>query len=438
MDNETSEITKLTERVTRDPKSKLFVPLAEEYKKMGDIEMSIHVLTEGLKNNPGYVTAKSFLGRLLMEKGDLAGAGKEFEEVVKAIPDNLLAQRKLGDIYALQGGSAQALLHYKVAHSLNPADEEISSFISDLEAGRTITERLSRPKPKPPAEAAKGEKPGAVPQATPGAGGRSGGITKPLAVSAPPHTPHGGETEEPEEVLAVEPLESGVSAESGAAGGFDFLAETHAEPAPAGTEQSGDFIEIAGSPQAPAGMPVEAQAGARQTAGEADKGLSEQASQTSDDFTTNTLAELYIAQGFYEKAIDIYDRMLAENPASLPLQDKLARVRALAGPAAPASDLKTDSTPFVRSEVSSLSSLGPEPSSPFREEEVNKVVLPSPEAFGQAVSSDAGFKPGEYQAPGQASRSGEEAAARPVAAGKKETIDRLEQWLKNIMKEKQR
>jgi pentatricopeptide repeat protein len=439
MDNETSEITKLTERVTRDPKSKLFVPLAEEYKKMGDIEMSIHVLTEGLKNNPGYVTAKSFLGRLLMEKGDLAGAGKEFEEVVKAIPDNLLAQRKLGDIYALQGGSAQALLHYKVAHSLNPADEEISSFISDLEAGRTIKERILQPMPKPAAaEAAKGEKPGAVPQATPGAGGRSGGLSKPLTASTSSHASKGGDTEEPEEVLAVEPLESGASAERGAAGGFDFLAETHAEPAPADTEQSGDFIEIAGAPQSPAGMPVGAQAGARQTAGEADKGPSEQASQTSDDFTTNTLAELYIAQGFYEKAIDIYDRMLAENPASLPLQDKLARVRALAGPAAPANDLKTGSTPFVRAEVSSLSSQGPEPSSPFREEEVNRVVLPSPEAFSQAVSSDAGFKPGEYQAPGQASRSGEEAGARPVAAGKKETIDRLEQWLKNIMKEKQR
>ena len=435
MDNETSEITKLTERVTRDPKSKLFVPLAEEYKKMGDIEMSIHVLTEGLKNNPGYVTAKTFLGRLLMEKGDLAGAGKEFEEVVKAIPDNLLAQRKLGDIYALQGSSAQALIHYKVAHSLNPADEEISSFISDLEAGRTIKERISLPKPKPVAEAAKGgEKPGAVPRAPAGPGVRPGGIKDAHAASAPlQHASKGGEAEVPEEVLAVEPLESGASAESGAPGGFDFLAETHAEPASAGTEQPGDFIEMAASPQVPAGMPVDATGGDRQTAGEAG-----QATQPSDDFTTNTLAELYIAQGFYEKAIDIYDRMLAENPASQPMQDKLARVRALAGQAAPANEVKTDSTSFVESEVSSLSNQGPEPSVPFRDEEVNKVVLPSPGAFGQAVSPDTGFKPGMYQAPEQVSSSDEAARSRPVAAGKKETIDRLEQWLKNIMKEKQR
>src|SRR4030065_1848630 len=123
MNKETSEIVKLTERISKDPKSKLFVPLAEEYKKVGDIEMAVHVLLEGLKHNPGYVTAKSFLGRLLLEKGDLAGAQKEFEEVVKAIPDNLLAQRKLGDIHALQGDSARALLPFKGAPSLHPAGE---------------------------------------------------------------------------------------------------------------------------------------------------------------------------------------------------------------------------------------------------------------------------------------------------------------------------
>ncbi len=96
MDKETSEIAKLTGRISQDPKSKLFVPLAEEYKKAGDLEMAIHVLLEGLKNNPDYVTARSSLGKLLLAKGDLAGAQKEFEEVVKHIPDNLYGPEKAG------------------------------------------------------------------------------------------------------------------------------------------------------------------------------------------------------------------------------------------------------------------------------------------------------------------------------------------------------
>jgi tetratricopeptide (TPR) repeat protein len=57
---------------------------------------------------------------------------------------------------------------------------------------------------------------------------------------------------------------------------------------------------------------------------------SEQASDQADDFTTDTLAELYIAQGFYEKAISIYERMLADKPDSKGLKDKLERVRAMA------------------------------------------------------------------------------------------------------------
>jgi tetratricopeptide (TPR) repeat protein len=113
MEKGSSEIAKLTERISKDPKSKLFVPLAEEYKKAGDIEMAIAVLTEGLKNNPGYVTAKSFLGRLLLEKGNLSEAQKEFEEVIKAIPDNVLAQRKLGNIHVLQGRAQEALLFFR-------------------------------------------------------------------------------------------------------------------------------------------------------------------------------------------------------------------------------------------------------------------------------------------------------------------------------------
>ena len=81
MEKENPEIAKLTERIDKDPKSKLFVPLAEEHKKAGDIETAINVLMEGLKHNPGYVTARSFLGRLLMDKGDLAGAQNPAESV---------------------------------------------------------------------------------------------------------------------------------------------------------------------------------------------------------------------------------------------------------------------------------------------------------------------------------------------------------------------
>jgi tetratricopeptide (TPR) repeat protein len=208
MDKDTSEIAKLTERISKDPKSKLFVPLAEEYKKTGDIEMSIHVLTEGLKNNPGYVTARSFLGRLLIEQGDLPGAQKEFEEVVKAIPDNLMAQRKLGDLYALQDRPADALNHYKIVMSLNPNDLETALLVTDAEAGRDIKTRLTKPKPSATGEPQKKQEPTQTVSAQ--AAAKSHPQPAPLTAAQPEpvQTPAAAtEEEEPEEVLMVEPLE---------------------------------------------------------------------------------------------------------------------------------------------------------------------------------------------------------------------------------------
>jgi tetratricopeptide (TPR) repeat protein len=420
MEKETSEIANLTERISKDPRSKLFVPLAEEYKKAGDLEMAIHVLLEGLKNNPKYVTAKSLLGRLLLETGDLDAARKELEEVVKTIPDNMLAQRKLGDIYVLQDKRSEALQHYKVALSLNPGDAEFASLISEVEAGADVRLRLqkSRPtretagKPAPvaitrqqvkapiaaavkpvtafsapaPSEPVRPEQ--AEPKSTlgPSAQPAEPPAEKPLLTAertitpadreAPPavqeapvtieqadgklegagtalaeeksfpvtlHT----ETEEPEEVLVVEPIEderpSGVIlspvldvlAEKNEERIADIAAEGQAEALTATFETTFEFPESAGEKKEAAPGKDERAVSASITGiiSEPSEPVSERAPEEADGFTTDTLAELYISQGFYEKAISIYERMLADHPESRGLKDKLERVRAMASQA---------------------------------------------------------------------------------------------------------
>lgn len=438
MDKDTSEIAKLTERISTDPKSKLFVPLAEEYKKAGDIEMSIHVLSEGLKHNPGYVTAKSFLGRLLLEKGDLAGSQKEFEEVVKAIPDNLLAQKKLGDIYALQGKSGDALTHYKVALSLNPKDEETASLVADLAAGKPVKERIL--KPKPLAAPDQTAKPKPAPPLRPPGGTAVPRPTAPLARSSPVEK----EREVPEEVLVVEPLEPSARAGSAMAGEVDFLAERGSQSFQAEEERSPGFT-LPGEPYQPA--PVEpasasGNAGALFTGegagtGEAFPAIEgagqdapRPAESTTDDFTTNTLAELYITQGFYEKAIDIYERMLADNPENRAIQAKLDQVRAMAGPSAPSAAVDLGPGPFAPplehgawTEKPGSASLAADAFGGF-EAPRGETALPLDAGVG-------GFEPQEYRPQGEM-----QPTAASLSPRKKQTIGRLEQWLKNIIKEK--
>ncbi len=515
MDKEPSEIAKLTERISKDPKSKLFVPLAEEYKKAGDIDMSIHVLNEGLKNNPGYVTARSFLGKLLIEKGDLPSAQKEFEEVVRAIPDNLMAQRKLADLYALQDRQADAVAHYKTALSLNPKDAETAALLAEAEAGRDIKALLLGTKPSgtPAQKAQTAVKPASAAPAAPSP--RVPPVKpveeKPAEAAAPVV-----EDEIPEEVLAVEPLDVPETAAPIVSSGEpfaepqpasapdipDFLAEAPTEPervlqtgeqtdddlfglnelAPAAespdsghdvfsSEQTEPFVEaesepgeagdILVEPELPEAEPQEAAAAAGEQA---------------DDFTTDTLAELYISQGFFEKAVDIYERMLVDNPNSQGLKDKLAHVRAMAA-GAPAGDVETETieaelvedvpaglepseeiVPSPEGEPAAL----PEQAPHFGEWEVTATGAVPPEeeteVFKPAAPKqfDAGFEPREYVPPDAVlvneQAAGESAGplavqpfeqtdqtAKPsrklTAADKKETVDRLEKWLKNIRKE---
>ena len=493
MDKDTSEIAKLTERISKDPKSKLFVPLAEEYKKAGDMEMSIHVLTEGLKTNPGYITARSFLGKLLFEKGDLPGAQKEFEEVAKAIPDNLMAQRKLGDIYILQNRPADALTHYKAVLSLNPKDQETASLVSDVEEGREIKARITGPKPQVQEEAAKKQEPPHV-VATPAAAKPQPAsvAAKPLAI--PPVAAE--ETEEPEEVLVVEPLEPAgpVNLEDALSSkGLDFLSESAPEPALTDTGESGENNEALFDHEDP--FAVQQTAGGAHVVEEPSldaqeegtlPALSGEPDKQVDDFTTDTLAELYISQGFFEKAVDIYERMLVDNPNSQGLKNKLANVRVMAAETAPAAEPEAEARPLAvpedlvtrpasleipaankapgifdeyappSQEIELSQSTNQWSSQPSPPEDAKKGPLSGP-ASGQPKQVDAGFEPVEYVPPSGSpqqgaqetfdktadERSTAEKAGKKISqprksliTGRKETIDRLENWLHQIMKEK--
>lgn len=446
MDKDTSEIAKLEERISKDPKSKLFVPLAEEYKKAGDIERSIQVLMEGLKNNPTYVTARSFLGRLLFEKGDMAGAQKEFEEVAKSIPDNLMAQHKLGDIYVLQNRPGDALTHYKTALSLNPGDEQMAALVSDIEAGRDVKERLLKPKQpageKPPAK----EEPVHVApvrdQMTP----HPSPIVAKQAEPVPASAASAMESEEPEEVLVVEPLEfegevltepEKPAEKKSPAPEFDFLAETEQ-----GTGTTAEEAEPAGAAFADI---AEASLSGTETAAK----IPETSAEKPDDFTTDTLAELYIAQGFYEKAIDIYQRMLNDNPDSQKLKDKLTRVRAMASEAEPPAELKIEVKQSSTTDEEVIFLGGPEQpagteSGPKLETGPVEYIPPAAEETKEAAPPerfDVGFEPRET-APPQVTEKEQPVEKKTVpvmksaAASRKETIERLENWLQHIMKEK--
>ncbi len=128
-----TEINKLKEKVEKDPNSRLYVPLAEEYRKEGMMDEAIEVLQKGLGLHPGYMSARVSLGKIYHAKGQMDEARIEFESVVKSIPDNLYAHKKLAEIYRDTGKRDLAIKAFRTVLKLNPMDEETLNSLRDLE-----------------------------------------------------------------------------------------------------------------------------------------------------------------------------------------------------------------------------------------------------------------------------------------------------------------
>lgn len=128
------DIEKLKEKIAKDPNSKLFVPLAEEYRKEGMVEEAIEVLRAGLEKQPGYMSARVALGKIYLEKGLQKEAREEFENVIKMIPDNLYSQKKLAEIYRDSGETDLAIKAYRTVLKLNSMDEDAGNSLRELES----------------------------------------------------------------------------------------------------------------------------------------------------------------------------------------------------------------------------------------------------------------------------------------------------------------
>jgi tetratricopeptide (TPR) repeat protein len=126
------EIDRLATQLAKDPHSKAFLPLAEEYCKVGMWEEAVSVLEAGLKQYPGFITAMVVLGRAYDQLNQATKARAVLEGAIKVSPENLRAHRTLMRIYAAQGLRQEAMKSYRVILSMNPKDEEALSVQASL------------------------------------------------------------------------------------------------------------------------------------------------------------------------------------------------------------------------------------------------------------------------------------------------------------------
>ncbi|HMS83489.1 MAG TPA: tetratricopeptide repeat protein [Nitrospira sp.] len=152
-----AEIDRLALALAKEPGSKVFIPLAEEYGKAGRWEEAVVVLEDGLKAYPGFITAMVALGRAYEQVNQPVKAKAILEEAIKVSPDNLRAHRTLAKLYAAQGTKDAAIRSCNVILAVNPQDQEALALRASFD--HAVMQEPVPAQHQSPAEVEKVEKP---------------------------------------------------------------------------------------------------------------------------------------------------------------------------------------------------------------------------------------------------------------------------------------
>ncbi|HVT40403.1 MAG TPA: tetratricopeptide repeat protein [Gemmatimonadaceae bacterium] len=128
-----ARIEELKKRYDENP-HRFFAPLANEYRKSGDLEQAIFICETHLAEKQGTLNGHVVYGQALFEAGRLDESKKTFETALTFDPENLISLRHLGDIARTQGDSNEARQWYTRVLDADPRNHEIIAFLAELPA----------------------------------------------------------------------------------------------------------------------------------------------------------------------------------------------------------------------------------------------------------------------------------------------------------------
>lgn len=305
-------------RLQEDPASRVFLPVVEYYRRSGRLDEAIDICREGLEHNPDYQVGRIALARCYLDKKWFAEARVELERVIGVSPESLLGQRLLGDACLALRDPAAALHAYKMAMLLSPTDVVLAEKVHSLELA------VSRARRPPPADEFMPEDRATAPEAAPAPVEKEMG-GEPLwpAPEEKSDWQVGPANETPqmwrEEELTPDPPEP---VDDGNAFTLEVAAEEarrveSEEPDPSSIDE---LLGMDSTEESPDAFQTEhVSAIFREEKTEADKGI-----------TTSTLGDLYFAQGQFDQALRIFEKLEVTRP-SPELTRKIQQCRARLG-----------------------------------------------------------------------------------------------------------
>jgi tetratricopeptide (TPR) repeat protein len=348
---------------------RVFARLANEYRKRGELDSAIEICRSHVPLQPGYISGHIVLGQALYDSGSLEEARSSFETALALDPENLIALRHMGDIARATGSVESARGWYRQLLEIDPQNEEVAAQLESLGAsdaapaassdadsealggwGEVSPEAIDLATESDALSEHEHESEAAPESAAPVA-------AAPTATAASEDTlaldeifdvpqrayqdePGDEQSEEAPPVAAVDGLEA-----------TSFQGDVRLESSPLELVELEDLEELS-SDAGSAGEAIET--GEQSTEPVAVQGAvaplfpadsydftdegSPEEDAASSAFATETMAELYLQQGFPDRALAIYRELAARSPDDASLRERIAELTEAddAAPAAPA------------------------------------------------------------------------------------------------------
>ncbi len=274
-----TRIEELEKKFNENPR-RYFAPLANEYRKAGDVQQAIAICRTYVPQQPGHMSGHIVFGQALFEAGDHDEARGVFEAALGLDPENLIALRHLGDIAREHGETDDARAWYRRVLDADPRNDDVAALLTSVEAEQASA---------------------------------AADVSATWTEINPEQT-----LELPPDVLAAAPGDMG----------FARSAPSRSPASPAssmGELFEGGAMDVAPTPDAAGAATLEFRSPSY--AAPEGAGYVDEAANTVPTFVTETMAELYVQQGFYDQALSVYRQLLTQHPGNPVLAERIEELR---------------------------------------------------------------------------------------------------------------
>lgn len=141
----TSLLTKYSQLYEKNPKSRVFAPLAESYRKIGMLDESLNILRKGIKQHPSYILGYIVLAHCYFDKEQFEMAYNTLRPFVSQNLENLSLQKLFARTCVKLGYLEEALNSYKNLLLVNPRDQYVAEQVKLLEDDLLVSQEEPAP-----------------------------------------------------------------------------------------------------------------------------------------------------------------------------------------------------------------------------------------------------------------------------------------------------